>query len=172
MGSQAEPAARPEHKQLTPLDLSALSYEIHQLLSEFSYRLDMSYGARLHELFTRDGSYTVDGATLTGQDALRDAFAKRAARGARTSRHLFSNIRFELIEPKRVRVTAAMVLYAADGNPVLLSEPPLMVADVVDVLHFTPEGWRFASREFVSVFRGAAKIVSPMSVTQNPIEGI
>lgn len=152
--------------------VGAVAFEVHQVLSEFSYRLDIHQGLDVHELFTPDGSYTIDGATLTGRDALKNSFAARAARGARTSRHLFSNIRFESIAQETVHVTCVMVLYAADGVPILLSEPPLMVADVGDVLRRTSDGWQFASREFTSVFRSAGEIVSPMSVTHLQKEGI
>lgn len=139
---------------------------VQQLVAEFSYRLDVGGGLTVHELFTDDGEYAIDGETLTGRAVIAAAFAERQARGPRVSRHLFTNLRLASLRSEEAVFTASMVLYAANGVPVLKSHPPLMVADIQGITHHVGRHWRFRRLALESVFRGSGDLVTPTQPNQ------
>ncbi|TXN28932.1 nuclear transport factor 2 family protein [Lacisediminihabitans profunda] len=139
--------------------------EIQQLVAEFAYRLDIGGGLSVHELFADDGEYSIDGEALTGQAVIATAFAERQARGPRVSRHLFTNLRFASVRSEEAVLTASMVLYAANGVPVLDSHPPLLVADFDAVVHRVDRRWRFRRLALASIFRGSGELVTPIQAT-------
>jgi len=149
----------------------AIAFHVGQLLTEFSYRLDRTDASTVHELFAPQGRYVIDGEALIGHDAIREGYARRRARGSRTTRHLFSAPRFRELSDDSVRLDCVLVLFAADGEPVLPSRPPLLVADVEDHIIKTTAGWRFLDRSLTSVFRGEGDIVSPMAASRHVPEG-
>jgi uncharacterized protein (TIGR02246 family) len=144
---------------------------ISAVMAEFAYRLDRSDGARMHELFTPDGRYTIDGATLRGRDAIRRGFRARSARGPRTARHVSTNVRVVDVQPGRITADSVMLLWAADGVPPIDGTTPLSVADVLDVFEQLDDRWLFAERTLTTVFRGAGTAVTPMSAQPAPQEG-
>jgi hypothetical protein len=57
-----------------------------------------------------------------------------------------------------------MLLYAADGRPVLPSLPAIMIADIVSDCERQGDGeWRFVSHRLVPVFEGGV----PATIPQN-----
>ncbi len=57
-----------------------------------------------------------------------------------------------------------MLLYAADGRPVLPSLPAIMIADVVSECERGDDGqWRFVSHRLIPVFEGGV----PATIPQN-----
>lgn len=139
---------------------------IEDLLTEFAFRLDQHGGAGIEDLFTVGGTLTMDDAKLQGRDEVRAGYEQRASRGARTARHLINNVRVTMLGTERANVVSSMVLYAADGEPVLTSQPPLIVADYNDVVVCEPgAGWRFESRQLTTLFRGSGPVVTPAGVS-------
>lgn len=134
---------------------------LEALVVEFSHRLDMAQGVTVHELFVETGSYVLDGDELKGREAIRAGYLRRLARGSRVSRHLISNIRVELLDEDTARVDSIWVVYADDGEPVLPSSPPLLVADIADRCVRVDGEWRFVRRELRTVFRSEGAVVSP-----------
>ena len=139
--------------------------QLEDLLVEFAYRLDVHQGDGVADLFGAGASFTVDGNTVFGREEIRVGYERRARRGARTARHLVSNVRVTMLSPDRAQVQSCLVLYAADGEPVHASESPLVVGDFSDIAIRVPgDDWRFESRELRTLFRGAGPIVSPAGV--------
>jgi 4-hydroxy-2-oxoheptanedioate aldolase len=131
------------------------SRTIEQLMADWSYRLDVEGGGRVHELFTPHGAYVIDGRALTGRDAIRDGYVARANQGPRTSRHLFTNTRIEPLSSGRARVDSVLTVYAEDGEPVHRAGAPLVIADVTDLCVRDGDGsWSFERRELRTLFQG------------------
>ncbi len=147
--------------QPRPTVTAQLRTEIEQLLSEFAHRLDLDHGLRVHELFTEDGSYIIDGRPLTGHETIRSGYEQRAALGLRTGRHLFTNVLVQPDTADRVRVQSVLVLYADDGEPILPARPPLVVADFADVCVRREGRWLFETRDLKTVFRDDRPVRSP-----------
>lgn len=140
-----------------------------QLIAEFAHRLDRLGGSTVADLFTPDGHYTIDGASLEGRDAIRRGFAARAGRGPRTSRHVTTDVRIESRDDNRVTVTSVMLLWAADGHAPILGTAPMAVIDVADVITRQPDAtWLFARRTLTSIFRDERGTVTPMSTGRGP----
>jgi hypothetical protein len=124
---------------------------IHQLVSDFAFSIDMENGERTAELFTEDGWYESDSRRSAGREAIREAYRRRAARGPRTSRHIFTNLRIERLDKNSYRGTALMLLFARDGYPPAPPHP-LLVADVHDVYVVDGITARLRSRRLESIF--------------------
>lgn len=125
---------------------------IHQLISDFAYSIDIENGARTAELFTEQGWYESDSRRSTGRDAIRLAYERRAARGVRTSRHIFTNVIVERAGDGNYRGKSLLLLFAEDGHPPLLPTP-LLVADVEDEYSFDGNSALIQSRQLRSIFR-------------------
>lgn len=147
------------------LERALVRSEIEALNAEFAYLIDHDRSDEVADLFTEDGSYGREGGgRSTGRDALRQVYALRAARGVRTARHLFTNLRLDYVSEREVHGTTILLLYAEDGAPPLPAEANL-VSDYRDVYRLGDDGrWRYASRTVVHLFRhpGNKPIVLPL----------
>lgn len=139
--------------------------EIEALNAEFAFLIDHDRSDEVPELFTEDGSYGREGGgRSTGRDALRAVYAMRAARGVRTARHLFTNLRLEFVNEREVHGHTILLLYAEDGPPPQPAEANL-VSDYQDVYRLGDDGrWRYASRTVSHQFKhpGNKPIVLPL----------
>lgn len=113
----------------------AMARAVERLMAEFAYRVDFENGLTTADLFAPDGYYEVDGKRSTGRAAIHQAYVLRAARGPRTSRHMFTNVRAVRLPDGRFGSTAIMLLFARDGTGVHPAVP-LSVGDVTDIYAF------------------------------------
>ncbi|MDE3114906.1 MAG: nuclear transport factor 2 family protein [Pseudomonadota bacterium] len=137
--------------------------EIEELNAEFAYLIDHDRSEEVADLFTEGGSYgRASGERSTGREAIRCAYASRKAKGPRTARHIFTNLRLTYETATRVRATSILTLFAADGTPPHVAEP-FLVADYDDICERGGDGrWRFASRTVTWLFLQRDGKVSPL----------
>jgi len=135
------------------IDRAIARLAIADLIAEFAYLIDHDRSDEVADLFTEDGSYgRISGERSVGRDALKRVYAARSARGVRTARHLFTNVRLAFESNDLVRGTCILLLFAEDGLPPLPAEVNL-VSDYEDVFRRSDDGrWRFASRTVRHVF--------------------
>ncbi|MBV7486845.1 nuclear transport factor 2 family protein [Bordetella sp. BOR01] len=128
--------------------------QLEALNAEFAWLIDRGDSSLVAELFTEDGVYERStGQASRGRAELRLAYAGRAAAGPRTSRHIYTNFRFEAMDERRVRGSCILTLFAENGEPPLPAEP-LLVADYDDEYLLDKDGqWRFLSRRVTWIFR-------------------
>lgn len=120
--------------------------EIEALIAEFAYRIDQGRSETVAELFTEDGWYgRANGQKTVGRDAIRAAYAERAARGERTARHIFTNLRLTIDSAEAAHGTTILLLFAGDGPPPLPARP-MVVQDYDDQYRLEDGVWRFAAR--------------------------
>jgi hypothetical protein len=149
------------------LEKSLIRSEIEALNAEFAYLIDHDLSDQVADLFTETGSYgRGTGERSTGRVALRDAYASRAARGARTARHVFTNLRLIYESATRVHGTTLLVLFAEDGPPPHPAQVNL-VSEYEDIYQRGEDGeWRYASRTVTNLFRQHDKpLVLPLGKT-------
>lgn len=116
--------------------------------------IDLHDGVGIERHFTHDASLTFGEATFVGHDAIVSVYAKRRARGARTARHLVTNLLVDAAAgPGQLSVRYALVLYAADGVPVQPSAPPTGIFDVADELAERDGEYLLRARRLTTVFR-------------------
>jgi len=133
---------------------SLIRSEIEALNAEFAYLIDHDLSDQVADLFTDTGSYgRGTGERSTGRAALRTAYAVRASRGARTARHLFTNLRLVYESATRVHGTTLLLLFAEDGTPPHKAEVNLL-SEYEDIYERDGDGvWRYASRTVTTLFR-------------------
>ncbi len=66
------------------------------------------------------------GKPLVGRAAIEQFYTWRQDRGARTSRHVITNFRAEFSDATHATTHCVMMLYAADGKPLLPTAPPIV----------------------------------------------
>jgi ketosteroid isomerase-like protein len=132
--------------EISRQDAALIRSEIEALIAEFAYRIDHGLSETVADLFTEDGWYgRPDGAKSVGRDAIRAAYAKRAERGERTARHIFTNLRLTIDSAEAAHGTTILLLFAGDGPPPLPARP-VMVQDYNDEYRLVDGEWRFAER--------------------------
>jgi len=135
---------------------------IEELNAEFAYLIDHEQSERVADLFTVDGSYRrATGERSVGREAIRRAYASRKAKGPRTARHIFTNLRLKFHARDRAAGTCIMTLFAADGAPPHVAEP-FLVADYDDVYVLYEDNWRYSARTITWLFMRRDGKVSPL----------
>jgi ketosteroid isomerase-like protein len=130
--------------------------EIEAMLADYWHDVDHEWGHNAHLFYTQDGVFQNSvGRARAGHEEIKDFYNGRHARGARISRHLVSNLRVVCTGPGQATASWVLSLIASDGEPVLPSEPPILVADVVDCCERGPDGrWLIAHRNISALFKG------------------
>ena len=129
---------------------------IESLIAEFAYLIDHGQTEEVAGLFTEDGWYGREGgARSVGRDAIRKSYAGRAARGERTARHIFTNLRLTVQSADAAEGVCILLLFAADGAPPFPAEP-MLVQDYTDTYRKVDGRWLFASRETRTLFQAGS----------------
>ncbi|HTK35392.1 MAG TPA: nuclear transport factor 2 family protein [Caulobacteraceae bacterium] len=137
--------------------------EIEALNAEFAYLIDRGRSEDVADLFTEDGSYgRSTGERSAGRLAIRAAYQQRKARGQRTTRHIFTNLRLTFESDRKAVGQSILTLFAANGPPPYVAEP-FLVADYDDVYVREDDGcWRYQSRTVTWLFLQKDGEVSPL----------
>lgn len=137
---------------LTASQRLKIRIELEDLNAAFTHHLDHGEIAALADLFTADALYTNGTRRSEGRAEIEQLFRNRVAKGPRTSRHLYSGLRFEIESESYATGYSVCQSFAADGLPPLPAKP-FLVADFVDRYRFEKDGrWRFAERHINPVF--------------------
>jgi len=105
----------------------------------------------------------------TGPDAIADFYRWRESRGERVARHVVTNFRLGAPQGSRAKCECIMLLYAADGRPVLPSLPAIMIADIVGECVRNAEGrWQYLSHRLIPIFEGGVPATIPPEMTSSP----
>lgn len=130
----------------------AIRIALEDLHAAFAHHLDHGEIEALTALFTEDALYTHGARRSTGRDEIEALLRTRTANGPRTSRHIYSGLRFDIQDARRATGTCVCLSFAADGLPPLPATP-FLVADFEDVYERGGDGrWRFKSRHIERVF--------------------
>jgi hypothetical protein len=117
------------------------------------------------DYYTSDCTYQMIEHRMEGREAVQRYYEYRASRGKRLVRHVISNQYVEVRSEKSVFQECTLCVYAADGEPVLTSAPPIMVADAE--CHFIREDdgiWRMKEHRLIALFTGGVKVLVPPTV--------
>lgn len=143
---------------MTPEERVILTQLLLQNATDYWYEVDHHDGLEVQDYFLEDATFF----NLQGREAIHQFYVWRKSRGARTVRHLISNFRARFETPSLAITENVMLLYAADGEPILPSAPPIQIADQIDEIVLCDDGrWRFRSRKFVHLFKGDTPTTVP-----------
>jgi hypothetical protein len=152
---------------VTPERRAIETQVLYMNMIDYWYEVDLHGGAGVSRMYVEDGIFHAGpGKPLVGREAIEQFYSWRQDRGTRTSRHVITNFRAEFEDETHATTYCVMMLYAADGKPVLPSTPPIMVTDLIDRCVKEPDGvWRYLERNFVPLFMGGtAPTVAPDSI--------
>jgi hypothetical protein len=141
------------------LDLIA---ELSALNVAFWQDVDHNWGRTAHEFFVEEDALYATPDPLEGRQAIRDFYSWREGRGSRIARHCIVNFHAAPDGDNRATCDWILLLHAADGEPVLPTAPPILIADFRDVCARGADGrWLYESRTLTPIFKGGAPVTLP-----------
>src|SRR5688572_7839410 len=148
---------------MTPERRALETQILEQNAIDYWFEVDTKGGAGVSQMFVEDGVFHAGpGKPLVGRAAIEGFYGWRTDRGARTSRHLISNFRADFQDDTHATTWCVMMVYAADGKPVLASHPPIFVGDQIDRCEKCADGkWRYVERNFAPLFMGGTAPTVP-----------
>ena len=154
---------------MTPEQRASATQVLYMNMIDYWYAVDLKGGAGVSEMYVEDGIFNGGGKPLIGRAAIEQFYTWRQDRGARTSRHVITNFRAEFADETHATTHCVMMLYAADGPPVLPSAPPIIITDLIDRCVKCDDGkWRYLERTFVPLFMGGTPAtVPPDSISES-----
>ena len=123
---------------MTDEERRAIEADCARLIALYANLNDAGRWEELAALYAEDGLMTrptAPDAPIRGRAAILAAFQ---ARPPRKTRHLCSNVVFEVLGPDEARGESAMVLFQPEAAP--------LAGSFHDRFVRTPQGWRFAER--------------------------
>jgi hypothetical protein len=143
-------------------DRLALTEELHALLIDYWHDVDTNWGRKAPDYYTPDGSFVGPAASYLGREKIRAFYKWREDRGDRTVVHSVQNFQANFDGgPDKAICHWFMMLYAADGKPVLPTHPPIQIAYMTDRLVKSAEGWQVTYRRFDIWFEGGTPATNP-----------
>lgn len=134
---------------------AAVLQALTELEIDYWYDVDHNWGHTASTLYVPDGVFAIGDKTMSGVDEIAAFYRWREGRGDRTARHVVTNFRISERNGNRAKFQCIMLLYAADGKPVLESRPAIMLADVISECERDEKSrWRFVSHILRPVFMG------------------
>ena len=147
---------------MTPEDRSLQTQILHMNMVDYWYEVDLKGGLGVSERYVEDGIFEGGNEPLVGRAAIEAFYSWRIGRGQRTSRHVITNFRAEFHDDRSATTHCVMMLYAADGAPILPSTPPIIITDLIDECVRCDDGeWRYKRRTFVPLFQGEIAATVP-----------
>lgn len=123
------------------------------LNSDFCYFLDNNMVDELVDLFCEDALYTHGKRKSCGQKEIRELFGKRRSADKRTSRHIQSGLRLQVINPSKATGQSVCLTFGANSQPPISPATPYLVADFLDEYQLCEDGrWRIKKRHIERIF--------------------
>jgi hypothetical protein len=145
-------------------DRLALTQELYALVVDYWHDVDSNWGRNAPDYFAPDGIFIGPAASYPGREKVRAFYKWREDRGARTVVHSVHNFQANFDGgPDRALCHWFLMLYGADGKPVLPTHPPIQIAHMTDKMIRDPnDGWQIVSRQFDTWFEGGTPTTNPV----------
>ena len=136
--------------------------ELTELLAEYWHDVDTNWGRNAPDYYTDDAEFVGPEASYVGKEKIRAFYQWREQRGARTVVHAVTNFRAHFTGTDRADCTWYLLLWAADGVPVLPTHPPITVSLITDRMQRAADGrWLCSYRRFDTWFQGGTPPTNP-----------
>jgi hypothetical protein len=154
---------------VTPEDRSRETQILHLRMADYWHEVDLNSGVGASAYYTEDGVFEGGNEPLVGREAINAFYQWRIGRGVRTSRHVVTNFRADFQDATHATTYCIMLLFAADGAPILPSTPPIMITDLIDECVKGDDGqWLYKRRSFTPLFQGQiAPTVPPADLAKS-----
>ena len=146
-----------------PPERLALTHELQALVIDYWHDVDTNWGRNAPDYYTEDGVFQGPAASYAGREKIRAFYKWREDRGARTVVHAVHNFQARFDDaPDKAICYWFLMLYAADGKPVLPTHPPIQIAYMTDrCVRDREGGWLLAHRKFENWFEGGTPTTNP-----------
>jgi ketosteroid isomerase-like protein len=136
--------------------------ELESLLADYWHDVDTNWGRTAHDYYTDDAVFIGPEASYQGKAKIREFYAWREQRGARTVIHAVNNFRAVFGSPTQATCSWYLSLYAADGLPILPTHAPITISMMTDKCIKVADGrWLYTYRRFVTWFQGGTPPTNP-----------
>lgn len=138
---------------LRPDELTHIRLALTDLNNDFCYCLDHGLIDELVDLFCEETLYTHGGRVSTSREEVRQLFANRSGAKNRTSRHIQSGLRFQIIDRNNATGQSVCLTFGANAPPPISPATPYLVADFTDEYRLSDDGrWRIKKRHIERIF--------------------
>jgi SnoaL-like domain len=148
-----------------PLKKIVIAQEIHDRLLDYWREVDENAGRQAGSFWTEDAVWEAPARTFNGRAEIQGFFDWRLTRGDRLALHTVANLKVIVESETRASSTWYLLLYAADGKPVLPSEPPVEIAAIDDRWSRKGGQWLCEHRKFRTMFQGRGALAGPAAAT-------
>jgi hypothetical protein len=142
--------------------------ELQANLADYWADVDTAWGTRAGEYYTHDAVFESGRLELAGREAIQRFYSWRENRGDRVAVHAVTNFRATFDDEGGAVAHWYMLLYAADGKPVLPTHSPVRISRVTD--HYVKEPatgrWLCRYRRLETLFQGGSLLNVPADVGQ------
>lgn len=136
--------------------------KLEKQLAEYWHDVDTNWGRNAGGYYTEDAIFDGGEAVYHGRAKIEQFYAWRVQRGPRVAVHAFTNYRVAFEGGTNAVATWYLLLYAADGVPVLPTHPPINIALVTDQMVKQDGEWLVSGRKFEALFMGGAPPTNPV----------
>jgi len=144
-------------------ELRQLNAELALLLAEYWHEVDVNLGRDAARYYTEDAEFHGPFASYIGPAKIQQFYDWRIAQGPRLAVHSFTNLRARFTGPDAAEATYYMFIYAADGEKVLPSRPPITISLLTERFQRAPQGqWLCSYRRFETLFEGDTPVTNPV----------
>jgi hypothetical protein len=140
---------------------AALAQELQALLADYWHDIDTNWGRNAGRYYTENADFIGEAATYSGRAKIEEFYAWRVKQGPRLAVHAVNNFRVESATTDRARATWYLLLYAANGEPILPTHPPITISLVTDDYEHGPDGWLCSRRHWKTLFQGGTPAHNP-----------
>jgi len=155
----AKKEARPVMADAKLLELNAV---LSLQLADYWHEIDFNGGRDASAYYIPDAEFHGQFASYIGVEKIQQFYDWRRAQGPRLSVHSFTNFRAWSTGPDTAEATNFLFLYAANGEKVLPTHPPITISLATDRYVRSDEGrWLCTYRRFEHLFEGDTPITNP-----------
>jgi hypothetical protein len=144
---------------------SAAILELNQVLAlqlaDYWHEIDFNGGRGASAYYVEDAVFQGQFASYEGVAKIQQFYDWRRTRGARLSVHSFTNFRAWFAGPEAAEATNFLFLYAADGERVLPTHPPITISLATDRYVLRDGRWLCTYRRFEHLFEGDTPVTNP-----------
>jgi hypothetical protein len=142
-------------------DLAALNFTLSLQLADYWHDVDTNWGRTAGSYYTEDGQFHGEQASSLGRAKIQQFYNWRERQGPRLAVHSVTNFRAWFDGPARAGATWYLFLYAANGERILPTHPPVTISLVTDRYRREDGRWLCEDRRIQHWFEGDTPITNP-----------
>ncbi len=141
--------------------LLELNQHLALQLANYWHEIDFNAGRDAARYYTEDAEFHGQFASYQGRAKIQQFYDWRREQGSRLSVHAFTNFRARFTADGAAEATNFLFLYAANGERVLPTHPPITISLATDRYVLADGQWLCAYRRFEHLFEGDTPITNP-----------